>query len=71
MAIDISRIMDKDEFISRAEEVIDRMKRCDRAVGVDEIYYPGEKEKIAKETALASGYVEIKDDTLAAIEELL
>lgn len=71
MAIDISRLMDKDEFISRAEDLIDRMKSCEKAVGVDEIYYPGEKEKLAKEAALASGYVEIKDDTLAAIDELL
>lgn len=70
MALDVSKITDKDEFISRAEQVIDEITGSKLAEGADKIYYPGEKEKISKEACLASGTVEVADDVLAAIEAL-
>ena len=71
MAIDISKITDPEEFTARAEELIKSLSETRLAPGADKIYYPGEKEKINKETSLASGKVEVNDEVLAKIEALL
>ena len=71
MALNVGSIADKDEFVSRSELLIDRLTGAERAVGVDKIYYPGEKEKISMQNCLDSGEIDVADDTLAAIEELL
>lgn len=53
LAIDVSKFYDLDEFKKNVDEYIDTMKNTEKAVGVDEIYVPGEieflrAEKIAK-----------------------
>ena len=70
MALDISKITDRDAFISRAEALIDELATAKLAEGADKIYYPGEKEKISKDACLAKGEVEVSDAILEAIEKL-
>lgn len=71
MAIDPSKVTDRDAMIARAEDMIDKLLSSERAEGVDKIYYPGEKEKISKERCLALGTVEVADEVLAKIDELI
>ena len=70
MAIDPSKLTDRDEFISRVEGAIDEIISSPRAEGADRIYYPGEKEKISKAAHLASDSVELPDDVIEAINAL-
>lgn len=44
LAIDVSKFYDIDEFKKNVDEYIDTMKGTEKAVGVDEIYVPGEIE---------------------------
>lgn len=71
MAMDVSRIDNRDEFVGRVERVLDKMLSAKLADGTDKIYYPGEKEKIQKEICEKEGLVEVDDAILAKIEELL
>ena len=70
MALDVSKICDKDEYISRVEGLIEEIASADLAEGADKIYYPGEKEQILKNECLTAGTVEVKDEILAEIEAL-
>lgn len=71
MALDISKMTDRDEYISRVEGILDELAESKLAEGADKIYYPGEKEKISLAACQKSGTVEVNDDTLAAIDNLL
>ncbi len=71
MAMDVSRIGDRDEFVSRVESVLERILSSRLADGADKIYYPGEKEKIQKEICEREGSVEVDDAVLEKIKELL
>lgn len=71
MAIDPKAMTGEDGFAKRAEELIDQMKASKLANGATEILYPGEKEKIKKAECLRTGYVDVNDDSLAALDALL
>jgi len=67
MAIDISKLGGVDAYSSRTEALIDEIKSAKKADGVDTIYYPGEIEQKKMAACLERGYVEIADDTMAAV----
>lgn len=71
MALDISKLTDKDEYVARVESVLDELAAKELAEGATKIYYPGEKEKISLAACMESGTVEVADDTIAAIDALL
>ena len=71
MAVDISKMTDKDEYVSRVEGILDELANSELAKSADKIYYPGEKEKISLAACQKSGTVEVADATLAAIDALL
>ncbi len=66
-AIDISRLGDREAYMSRVDEMIDEIKSSKKADGVDKIFYPGEIEASRLEACLREGYVEIADSTLEAV----
>ena len=70
MAIDISVFGNKDEYISRVENMIEEIASSAKSQGTDKIYYPGEKEKSLKEKCLREDLVEVDDDTLAQISAI-
>ena len=70
MAINLDMAGGADAFIKRSESLIEHFTSGPVAEGVDKIYYPGEKERANKAACLASGEIEVADDTLAAIDEL-
>lgn len=67
MAIDISKLGGADAYSARTESLIDEIKSAKKADGVSEIYYPGEIEQRRMEKCLESGFVDIADDTMAAV----
>ena len=71
MAIDPARITDRDAYIARVEAIIEELAASPLAEGSTKIYYPGEMEKARREACLATGEVEVADDTLLAIDNLL
>lgn len=66
MALDISRITDPERFIRDTEEMIEGIKNSEKAVGVQEIFFPGEIENRKLQAALESGTVEVDDATMEA-----
>lgn len=70
IALDMSKMGDRDAIVKRVEAVLDGIKGSKLAVGADTIYYPGEKELISKNACLASGEVEVFDEVISAIEAL-
>ena len=71
MALDVSKIGSTEEYVKRIEGMIDEISSSKLAVGADKIYYPGEKEQIAKAKCISEGEVEVNDATLADIEALV
>ncbi len=70
MAMDISKLSSPDAYSARVEKMIDEIKASRKADGTEKIYYPGEIEKEKMEKCLECGFIEIKDSTMAAIEDL-
>ena len=70
MALDVSKMGSKDEYIARIENMIDEIASSKLAKGVDKIYFPGEKEQISRKACLDAGLVNVDDATLADIEAL-
>lgn len=68
MALDISKMCDVDEYIKRTESIIDEIKGSKKAEGIDEIFYPGEKEQIARNACMTTGVVEVADSVMELIE---
>lgn len=69
MALDISRIAEPERFIRDTEEMIDGIKNSEKAVGVKEIFFPGEIENRKLQAAKESGFVDIDDATMEAFEK--
>ena len=67
VAMDLEKLGDPLAYGARVEKMIDEIKAAKKAEGVEKIYYPGEieQEKLAK--CLADGFLEISDETMAAI----
>lgn len=55
MAIDVSKFYNIEEFKENVDEYIDTMKGTEKAVGVDEIYVPGEIEFLKSEKIKETG----------------
>lgn len=70
MALDVSKMGSKDEYIARIENMIDEIASSKLAKGVDKIYFPGEKEQISRKACLDAGLVNVDDATLKDIEAL-
>lgn len=67
MALDLSKLGDAAAYSARTEALIDEIKSAKKAEGVDAIYYPGEIEQGKMARCVECGYVEIADDTMAAV----
>lgn len=68
MALDIAKMCDVNEYIKRTESIIDEIKSSEKAEGADGIFYPGEKEQIAKNACLLAGAVEVADSVMELIK---
>lgn len=71
MALDISKICSLEEYIRNIESMISEISSSKLAAGADKIYYPGEKEQIAKAACIKSGTVEVDDAVLSDISALI
>ncbi len=71
MALDISKIGSVEEYTQKIEAMIDEISSSKLATGADKIYYPGEKEQIARAACLKSGLVEVDDAVLSDIDALI
>ena len=69
MALDISKIMDVEEYEKKVEGIIDEIKSSTLAEGEDGIYYPGEKERIAQLACHEKGEIEVADSTMILLED--
>ena len=67
MALDVSRLGDPDGYRARVDAMIDEIKSSEKAVGVNEIFYPGEIETLKMQKCLSEGFVEIADETIASM----
>lgn len=70
MALDVEKVMQEPEFEARMEEMIGRIKGCEKAVGVSEIFYPGEIELRKLGKCLEEGFVDVADDTMERFAEV-
>lgn len=70
MAIDLSKIGDREGFEKRVEDMISEIKDSKKATSVDKIYYPGEIETEKLNACLKLGTVEIDDAVMANIDAL-
>jgi len=69
VAIKIEAMMDRDEFESRMQSLIDEIKNAPKATGVQQILIPGEREQKYKAKALKNG-VNLPDDVWAKLVEV-
>ncbi|WP_210509075.1 Ldh family oxidoreductase [Naasia sp. SYSU D00057] len=69
VAIDIDRILGRDEFDRRIDDLIARTKSVPLAAGVSEVFYPGEIENRAEERGRAEG-VFLPDKTVDELKSL-
>jgi LDH2 family malate/lactate/ureidoglycolate dehydrogenase len=70
IALDVAALMPVDEFDARLADLVATTKAVPRAIGVEEIFVPGEIEANAERAALEAGAVEVPDKTLADLREL-
>jgi len=68
MALDISKLGNPAEYKQRVDAMIDEIKNSKKAEGIQKIYYPGEIEMDKMAKCKESGYVEIADETMEAVE---
>jgi LDH2 family malate/lactate/ureidoglycolate dehydrogenase len=69
MAINIAHIMDPTYFKSRLDSLIDEIKSCPRADGIEEIYLPGELEFACEKQRKIEG-IPITPQTLNELNQL-
>ncbi len=67
VAMDLAKLGDPLAYGARVEKMIDEIKAAKKAEGVEKIYYPGEIEQDKLAKCLADGFVDISDETMAAI----
>lgn len=70
IAIDVTQMMDKTEFESRMEELCHELHSAKRAVGIQQIFMPGEMEWAKREKALAENTIELSDVMVENMEKL-
>ena len=69
LVINLNKMMDPMEFVSRLEEYTDSIVNAPKALGSDKIFYPGEPNWISYDQALENG-LELPDATLVAAIQL-
>ncbi|GAB2891951.1 Ldh family oxidoreductase [Paraburkholderia jirisanensis] len=69
IALNVAAFQPLDEFNARMERYVETLKAVPCAEGVDEVFYPGEKEARAHEQQLAAGIL-LPDDTLAVLDKV-
>ncbi|MDD6308744.1 MAG: Ldh family oxidoreductase [Clostridia bacterium] len=69
MALDLEKIGGREIYEKRIEGIIDEIKSSKLADGAEGIYYPGEKERMAKAKCLEYGVVEVLPSTLKFIKD--
>lgn len=69
ITIDIDAVMPRKEFEARMETLIQEIKACPAADGIQDIFFPGELEAVNTAANLLSG-IEIADQTWASLEKL-
>lgn len=69
ITIDIGTVMPRADFEVRMNTLIDEIKACPRAEGVQEIFFPGELEAVNTAANLRSG-IEVADQTWSGLEKL-
>lgn len=69
LAIDIDRILGRDEFDRRIDDLIELTKSVPLAAGVSEVFYPGEIESRAEERARNEG-VSLPEKTIEELRAL-
>lgn len=67
LTLDVSRFLPLTEFRKRVDELIRDMRRCERAVGVDRIYAPGEIEHLRRLENLREG-IPMAEGVIAELE---
>ncbi|MGN0179836.1 MAG: Ldh family oxidoreductase [Monoglobaceae bacterium] len=70
IAIDISKIMPKEVFTERINQMADELRNAPKAKGADRIYLPGEMEWDRREAALKSGELALTDEMVQSLEQL-
>ena len=70
IAIDISKIMPKEVYNERINQMADELKNGPKAKGKDRIFLPGEMEWEKRESATAKGEIEITDAHADALKAL-
>jgi len=71
IVIDPSIFSDIKAFKSNVKEVVNKMKSGRKAKGVDEIFFPGEKDERTKQENLERGYLEIDKRIIDEIKGML
>jgi LDH2 family malate/lactate/ureidoglycolate dehydrogenase len=69
IALNVAAFQPLDEFNARMERYIETLKAVPRAEGVDEVFYPGEKEARAHAQQLKEGIL-LPADTLAGLDQV-
>lgn len=69
ITIDIDAVMPRVEFEARMNALIDEIKSCPTADGVEDIFFPGELEAVNTAANLISG-IELADQTWSSLEKL-
>jgi len=69
ITIDIGAVMPRAEFEVRMNTLIDEIKTCPKAEGVQEIFFPGELEAVNAAANRRSG-IEVADQTWSGLEKL-
>lgn len=70
IAIDISKMLPMDMFVSRINQMAEELKNGPKAKGAEKIFLPGEMEWERREKALSSGELELTDAMVASLQQL-
>lgn len=70
IAIDISKMMPMDLFISRINQMTNELKNGPKAKGADKIFLPGEMEWEKREKAVESGIIEVTEAMAESLKAL-
>lgn len=70
IAIDVSKMLDMDEFVSRITYMADELRNAPKAKGATQIFMPGEMEWARRDAALTTGELELTDAMVGALQAL-
>ncbi len=70
IAIDVSKMLPYEQFLSRMRQIADELHQSPKAVGHDRIWLPGEMEWERRKKVLATGEVELTDAMADSLTEL-